>query len=60
MQGNFIYVRQGDHTEILHLDDQSTLEGDIREGSKIVAQLGDAGYAIRIQKFQSESQTNSN
>lgn len=60
MQGNFIYVRLGDHTEILHLDDQSTLEGDIREGSKIVAQLGEAGYAIRIQKFQSESQTNSN
>jgi hypothetical protein len=55
--GNFVYVKQGDHTEILHLDGQSILEGDIREGSKIVAQLGDAGYAIRIQEFQSEPQS---
>lgn len=60
MKGNFIYVKQGDHTEILHLDDQSTLEGDIREGSKIVAQLGDAGYAIKIQESKSEPGTNSN
>lgn len=57
--GNFLYVKQGDHTEILHLDDQSTIEGDIREGSNIVAQLGDAGYAIRIQELHSEPQTNS-
>jgi hypothetical protein len=58
--GNFVYVKQGDHTEILHLDGQSILEGNIREGSNVVAQLGEAGYAIRIQEFQSEPQTNSN
>jgi len=58
--GNFLYVKQGDHTEILHLDAQSVLEGDIREGSHIVAQLGDAGYAIRIEKFVNEPQTRSN
>ena len=49
-KGNFLYVKQGDHTEILHLDDQSTLKGDIREGSNIVAQLGEAGYAIRVEE----------
>ncbi|MDR4494147.1 MAG: hypothetical protein AB7P17_07595 [Nitrospirales bacterium] len=48
--GNFLYVKQGDHTEILHLDDQSTFEGDIREGTNVVAQLGDAGYAIRVEE----------
>lgn len=60
MQGNFIYVKQGDRTEILHVDDQSILEGDIREGNKVVAQLGEAGYAIRIQEFQNERKTKSN
>lgn len=48
-KGNFLYVKHGDHTEILHLDDQSTFKGDIREGTNIVAQLGDAGYAIRVE-----------
>lgn len=58
-QGNFLYVKQGDHTEILHLDQQSTLEGDIREGSKIAAQLGEAGYAIKIQESQNTSKADS-
>jgi hypothetical protein len=49
-KGNFIYVKQGDHTEILHVDDQSSLEGDIREGTSVAAQLGEAGYAITIQE----------
>jgi hypothetical protein len=49
--GNFLYVKQGEHTEILHMDSQSTLEGDIREGTNVVAQLGDAGYAIRVQEY---------
>jgi hypothetical protein len=35
----------------LHMDSQSTLEGDIREGTNVVAQLGDAGYAIRVQEY---------
>ena len=52
MDGNFLFVKNGERTEILHLDGQSTLEGNIQEGSTIVAQLGDAGYAIKIQEFQ--------
>ena len=47
---NFLYVKQGDHTEILHLDDKSTVQGNIREGTNVVAQLGDAGYAIRVEE----------
>jgi hypothetical protein len=55
-KGNFLYVKQGDHTETLHLDHQSTLEGDIKEGSNIAAQLGEAGYAIKIQEFHNTTQ----
>ncbi|MGP0593112.1 hypothetical protein ACTRXD_11340 [Nitrospira sp. T9] len=58
--GNFLYVKQGNHTEIVHLDTKSVLEGNIREGSKIVAQLGEAGYGIKIQELKGESETNSN
>jgi hypothetical protein len=58
--GNFLYVKQGDHTEIVHLDPQSVLEGNIREGSNIVAQLGEAGYGIKIQELTRETETNSN
>lgn len=57
--GNFLYVKQGDHTEIVHLDPQSVLEGNIREGSNIVAQLGEAGYGIKIQELKRETETNS-
>ncbi len=59
-KGNFLYVKQGDHTEIVHLDPESVLEGNIREGSKIVAQLGEAGYGIKIQELKGEAETNSN
>jgi hypothetical protein len=52
--GNFLYVKQGDHTEILHMDSKSTLEGDIREGTNVLAQLGEAGYAIRVQEYLSQ------
>lgn len=48
--GNFLHVKQGDSTQILHLDDQSTVVGNIREGTTIVAQIGDAGYAIRVEE----------
>jgi hypothetical protein len=58
--GNFLYVKQGDHTEIVHLDPQSVLEGNIREGSNIFAQLGEAGYGIKIQELTRETETNSN
>ncbi|WNM62190.1 hypothetical protein [Candidatus Nitrospira neomarina] len=58
--GNFLYVKHGDHTEIVHLDPESVLEGNIREGSKIVAQLGEAGYGIKIQELKGESEANSN
>ncbi len=58
--GNFLYVKQGDHTEIVHLDPQSVLEGNIREGSNIVAQLGEAGYGIKIQELKGEAETTSN
>lgn len=58
--GNFLYVKQGDHTEIVHLDTESVLEGNIREGSKIVAQLGEAGYGIKIQELKGEAEANSN
>lgn len=58
--GNFLYVKQGDHTEIVHLDTLSVLEGNIREGSKIVAQLGEAGYGIKIQELKGEAEANSN
>ncbi len=54
--GNFLYVKQGDHTEIVHLDPQSVLEGDIREGSNIVAQLGEAGYGIKIKELKGEGE----
>ncbi|MGD9852625.1 MAG: hypothetical protein AB7T38_15315 [Nitrospirales bacterium] len=50
MNGNFLHVKQGDSTQILHLDDRSTLVGKIREGTNIVAQLGEAGYAIRVEE----------
>jgi hypothetical protein len=52
--GNFLYVKQGDHTEIVHLDPHSVLEGNIQEGTKIVAQLGDAGYGIKIQELKGD------
>lgn len=58
--GNFLYVKQGDHTEIVHVDPQSVLEGNIQEGSKIVAQLGEAGYGIKIQELKKETEANSN
>ncbi|WP_447962713.1 hypothetical protein [Nitrospira sp. Ecomares 2.1] len=57
MDENFLIVNQGENTEILHLDDRSTLEGNIYEGSTIIAQLGNAGYAIKIQEFQDEPGT---
>lgn len=60
MDGNFLVVNQGENNEILHLDDRSTLEGDIHEGSTIIAQLGNAGYAIKIEEFQVEPGTTSN
>lgn len=60
MDGNFLIVNQGESNEILHLDDRSTLEGNIHEGSTIIAQLGDAGYAIKIEEFQNEPGTTSN
>lgn len=59
MDGNFLVVNQGENNEILHLDDRSTLEGNIHEGSTIIAQLGNAGYAIKIQEFQDEPGTTS-
>lgn len=59
-KGNFLYVKQGDHTEIVHLDTESVLEGNIREGSTIVAQLGEAGYGIKIQELKGETEANSN
>ncbi|HNP60303.1 MAG TPA: hypothetical protein PKM72_05650 [Nitrospirales bacterium] len=54
VDGNFLVVNQGENNEILHLDERSTLEGNIYEGSTIIAQLGNAGYAIKIQEFQDE------
>ncbi|WNM60015.1 hypothetical protein [Candidatus Nitrospira allomarina] len=58
-KGNFLYVKLGDRTEIVHLDPQSVLEGNIREGSKIVAQLGEAGYGIKIQELKGEAEATS-
>ena len=60
MDGNFLIINQGENNEILHLDDRSTLEGNIHEGSNIIAQLGNAGYAIKIEEFQNEPGTTSN
>lgn len=55
MDGHFLFIKNGERTEILHFDGQSTLEGNIREGSTVVAHLGDAGYAVKIQEFQGNS-----
>lgn len=60
IDGNFLVVSQGESNEILHLDDRSTLEGTIHEGSSIIAQLGEAGYAIKIEEFQNEAGKSSN
>jgi hypothetical protein len=53
--GNFLFVKNGERTEILHLDEQSTVEGDIREGNTVEAQLGDAGYVIRVKPYRRDS-----
>ncbi len=60
MDGNFLIVNRGENEEILHLDARSTLEGNIHEGSTIIAQLGNAGYAIKIEEFQDEPGATSN
>ncbi|WP_342346943.1 hypothetical protein [uncultured Nitrospira sp.] len=59
MERKFLVVKQGEQTEILHLDDWGTLEGDIHEGGSIVAQFGEAGYAINIEELQDEPGMNS-
>ncbi|WP_454061902.1 hypothetical protein [Candidatus Nitrospira salsa] len=48
--GNFLFVEDGENTLILHLDHNTTSKGNIRKGSRVVAQLGEAGYVINIQE----------
>jgi len=48
--GNFLFVEEGENTLILHLDHNTTTKGNIRKGSRVVAQLGEAGYVINIQE----------
>jgi hypothetical protein len=59
MDGKFVFLKQGNRTEILHLDDRSQIKGKIREGSKIAANLGDAGYAIGIEAIDKEPKPSS-
>jgi hypothetical protein len=53
--GNFLFVKNGERTEILHLDERSTVEGDIRKGRTVEVQLGDAGYVIRVKPYYMDS-----
>lgn len=50
IDGNFLFVEEGKNTLILHLDHNTTSKGNIRKGSRVVAQLGEAGYVINIQE----------
>lgn len=51
-EGNILFLQMGDRTEIVQLNSQSALSGDIREGSMVAVQLGKAGYAMSVQEVR--------